>query len=101
MIELIVIDGLTTPKIFCDSCGEEISNAKQAAAVFVNFLPDTKRTSVAYVHKNFVKGDCLTKAEEAVRSKGKQPGWIELTECLSYLISNVGITSTDIDKKLS
>jgi hypothetical protein len=100
MIELVSIDGLTVPKIFCDSCGEEISNAKQAAVVFTNFIRDAQRTGVAYVHKNFVKGDCMAKAEEVVRSKGEQSGWVELGEHLAYLVSNVGMTPNDIEKKL-
>lgn len=100
MIELFQIDGRACPKIFCDSCGEEIAEAKAAAAVYINFIPDGDRSEVAYVHKNFVKGDCMTKAEEAIRSNGKESGWVELTEYLAHLISNVGIASKDIEMKL-
>lgn len=101
MIELIQIDGLACPKLFCDSCGEEIADAKAAAAVFVNFMPDGERSALAYVHKNLVKGDCMTRAEEEIRSKGQQPGWVELTEHLAYLIGNVGMASKDIEKRLT
>jgi len=101
MIELVSIDGLTVPKIFCDSCGEEISNAKQAAVVFSNFKGNTQKVDVAYVHKNFVKGNCMTEAEESIRSKGEQPGWSELSEHLAYLVSNVGMSPKDIEGKLS
>lgn len=101
MIELVSIDGLTVPKIFCGTCGEEISNAKHAAVVFSNFMGNTERTGVTYVHKNFVVGSCMTQAEELIRAKGEQPGWAELSEHLAYLISNVGMGPTDIEKKLS
>lgn len=100
MIEIVQIDGLACPKIFCDSCGEEITDAKAAGAVYVNLMPDGDKSSIAYVHKNFVKGDCMKKAEEAVRSKGKEPGWVELTKHLAHLISNVGMTSKDVEKRL-
>ncbi len=91
MIKLVSIDGLTVPKIFCGSCGEEISNAKQAAVVFSNFMENSQSTDEVYVHKNFVMGNCMTKAEEPIRSKGEQPGWPELSEHLAYLVSNVGM----------
>ncbi|MHB1299672.1 MAG: hypothetical protein ACYCY8_02230 [Burkholderiales bacterium] len=100
MIEIVQIDGRACPKIFCDSCGEEIADAKAAGAVvYINLMPDGDKSSIAYVHKNFVKGDCMKRAEEAVRSKGKEPGWAELTEHLAYLISNVGMTSKDVEKR--
>ena len=101
MIGLISVNGQTVPKIFCDSCGEEITNAKQAAVVFNNFMPENQKTGVLYVHKDFVKGDCMTKAEGAIRSKGEQSGWSELGEHLAYLVNNVGMTPNDIEKKLS
>lgn len=100
MIELVSIDGLTCPKLFCDSCGEEITNAKQAAVVFRNFMNNTQRTGVAYVHKDFVKGNCMSQAEASIRANGEQSGWGELGEHLAYLISNVGMSHADIEKKL-
>jgi hypothetical protein len=101
MIELVSMDGLTCPKLFCDSCGEEITDAKQAAVVFSNFMDNTHRTVATYVHKDFVKGDCMAQAEASIRAKGEQSGWEELGEHLAYLISNVGMSLADIEKKLS
>jgi hypothetical protein len=100
MLELVSIDGRTVPKIFCDSCGEEISNAKEAAVVFRNFMLNSQRTGLTYVHKDFAKGNCLTKAQEAILEKGEQPGWSELSEHLAYLVSNVGMSPNDIKTKL-
>lgn len=100
MIKLVSIDGQTVPKIFCDSCGEEISNAKQAVIVFRIFMENSQSMDGVYVHKNFVMGNCMTKAEELIHSKGEQHGWAELSEHLAYLVSNVGMTPKDIEKKL-
>lgn len=100
MIELVVIDGLTCPKVFCDSCGEEIQDAKQAAIVFKNFMNNGQRTNVTYVHKDFVKGNCLSQAEASIRAQGGQPGWEELGTHLADLLSNVGIDSQDIKRRL-
>lgn len=100
MIELIIIDGLTCPVIYCDSCGERITDVQQAAAVFRNMVPEDERTGVTYVHKDFVKGDCLSQAEASIRSSGGTPGWEELGTHLAYLISNVGMSDNDVERIL-
>ena len=101
MIKLISINGRTVPKNFCDSCGKEISDAKQGAIVFRNFMGDSQTTEVIYVHKNFVSENCMTKAEELIRSKGEQCGWVGLSEYIAYLASNAGMTAKSIGKYLS
>lgn len=101
MIELVSISGHTIPKIFCDSCGEEISNAKEAAVVFSNFMGNNQRVSASYVHKDFVKGNCMKKAEQLIRAKGEEPGWAELSSHMAYIVNNVGMTPKDIENKLA
>lgn len=101
MIEFISINGLIVPKIFCNSCGEEITNVKQAAVVFKNFMENAERVPLTYVHKDFVKGSCMSKAEEVIRSRGEEPGWWELAQHLAYLVSNVGMTAKDIEDQLA
>jgi hypothetical protein len=88
------------PKVVCDSCGEEITNVKAAAAVYGNFMANGKKSDVLHVHKNFVRGDCMDKAESVIRSKGWQLGWAELGQHLAFLINNAGMTSEDIAEKL-
>lgn len=98
MIQLHWINGQAVPKITCASCGEVIINAKQAGIVFRNFMNNGEITNVLYVHKNFVKGDCMAKAESMIRSGGGEPGWHELSEHLAFLIDNVDLTAKDIER---
>ena len=101
MIEMRCIDSLFIPRIVCDSCGEVITNASKAAIVFGNFLNNGEKTCVLHINKNFVKGDCMEKAEGVIRSKGWEPGWDELKTHLAFLIKNAGMTPEDIEEKLS
>ncbi|MBO2683547.1 hypothetical protein [Shewanella algae] len=89
MIENIQVDGKACPKIFCDSCGKEIVEVESAGVVFTNFLPDNERSTIAYVHKDYVGDNCTSRVEEAFRSKGKEPGFVELSQHLEDLISNI------------
>ena len=100
MIEMVWIGARACPKIICDSCGEEITDVKTAGVVFPNSMDDSQRTSAAYVHKNFVKGNCMSQAEERICANGGSPGWAELGQMLADLISNAGMTATDVRKRL-
>ena len=101
MIQLHWINGQAVPKITCASCGEVISNAKQAGIVFRNFMNNGEITNVLYTHKNFVNGNCMAKAESVIRSDGGEPGWLELSEHLASLVDNVGLTAKDIERRLT
>src|SRR5262249_8429941 len=101
MFELHSINGKTVPKIICDSCGKEISNAKAAAIVFKNFMEPDEKTTGLFVHKDFVGGNCLSVAEAKIRSQGARSGWLELSQHLAYVVSNVGLTAEDIKDRLN
>ena len=70
MFELYSISGKTVPKIICDSCGKEVSNAKAAAIVFKIFMGPDEKTTGLFVHKDFVGSNCLSTAEAKVRTQG-------------------------------
>lgn len=101
MIKLVAIDGFAVPKIFCDSCGGEILDAKQGAIVFRNFMKNSQSTEVIYVHKNFISESCMAEAEELIRSTGENSGWIELSEHIGSLATNLGMTRKSIGKYLT
>lgn len=95
MIEVLEVDGLTGPRVFCDSCGSEISSASRGAVVFDNFMKPGRRSKVAYVHKSSVKEGCMTKGENDVRANGGTPGWMELGEYLWHVCANLGVGNID------
>jgi len=91
----------SVPYIVCDSCGEEITDVRNALAIFRNFMNDGEKSEVQHVHKNNVKGDCTKKAEYHFSSKNWEPGSIELGEYLAYLIHNTGMSPEDIKQRLT
>ena len=101
MIKITWIKGRGCPKIFCDSCGEEILNAKDGAVVFPNFKDNGTIDEAIYVHKSHVKNNCMSDAEASIKAKGNQQGWEELSTHLAYLVHNAGMGSEDIEKRLS
>src|SRR5262245_60396121 len=96
MIEIVCIEPKNVPMIRCDSCGQQILKAAEAAVVFKGLLENGERTAVAYVHKDFVKGGYLSMVERRIRSEGAQPSWLELSQYLAHVIANTGMTAKEI-----
>ncbi|PTQ86087.1 hypothetical protein [Nitrosomonas ureae] len=99
MIEIRGVDN--DSYIVCDACREEITNVRNALAIFRNFMNDGEKSKVLHVHKNNVKGDCTKKAEDYIRSKDWESGSMELGEHLANLIHNIGMSPEDIKQILT
>ena len=100
MLQIETESNWNAPKIFCDICDRQITEAKSAAVVFANFNETRTRAAPLYVHKNFVHGDCLSRAEDQIKASGATSGWEELTTFLAHAIANVGMNATDVGKTL-
>lgn len=79
-IKMTFVDELFCPLFVCDICGERISSAREAAAVF-HMLAPMPHIDVQHVHK----GKCLDIAE---RNIGYGFGWQELSEHIKHLENN-------------
>ena len=91
MIEMHTSDGINFPILVCDVCGERITDASKAAAVFENFAPNGSRVKVQIVHKgNIDDKTCHQVADAKIVSEGGRPGWQELKRHIVYLAANIG-----------
>lgn len=85
------IPGRYAPLLFCDVCGERITNASRAAALTVSHsMPEGESSEVLHVHK----GDCHTAAD---RRAGLTLGWEEMSRHLLHLIYNVGLSPEKLE----
>lgn len=91
MLQIETKSNRNAPKFFCNSCGREITDAKNAAVIYANFADTGSKATPLFVHKNFVHGDCMTQAEQQLKAQGQSVGWEELTTLLAHLIANVGM----------
>ena len=98
MLQVETESNWNASKFFCDICDRQIADAKSAAVVFTNFNETGNRAAPLYVHKNFVHGDCLSRAEDQVKASGATPGWEELNTFLAHAIANVGMNAADVGK---
>ena len=94
MIEIQSSNGINCPLLFCDICGDRITDAGKAAVVFDNFAPNGARVKVLLVHKgNIDDKTCHQEADSIVASGGGRPGWQELKQHLVDLVANVGFSA--------
>ncbi|WLI13888.1 MULTISPECIES: hypothetical protein [Pseudomonas] len=95
MIEIQIVDGINSPMLFCDVCGERIEDAGKAAVVFDNFRQNGERAKTLHVHKGSIGGKtCHHEAELIIRSGGGTPGWQELKRHLCDLAHNVAFPAS-------
>jgi len=95
MIEIQMTEGYGSPLLFCDVCGERITEAGKAAVVYDNFRNDGERVKILYTHKGNIDGKtCHHEAELIIRSGGGTPGWQELKRYLTDLAHNVGFPAS-------
>lgn len=91
MIEIQFIEGVNCPLLFCDVCGERVTDAGNAAVVFDNFAPNGARVKALTVHKGNIDGrTCHQEADSLIAGGGGRPGWQELKRHLVDLAANVG-----------
>jgi hypothetical protein len=90
MLEILNVDGINTPTLYCDICGDPILEAGKAAIVFDNFRDNGERAKTLQVHKGKINGKtCHEEADSIIKSGGGTPGWMELKAYLYYLTSNI------------
>ena len=90
MIEIQVVDDISAPILFCDVCGERITEAGKAAVVYDNFRQNGERAKTLHVHKGKIDGmTCHEEADSIIRAGGGTPGWQELKRHLCDLAHNV------------
>lgn len=101
MLTIAVEAGHHVPRFVCDICRRPITDARAAAVVHANFLPDESHTTPMQVHKNLGGLQCMAQAERELRALGRTPGWEELSTFLAYLVDNSGLSVKDISLRLA
>lgn len=97
MIEIQMVEGISAPMLFCDICGDRLSEAGRAAVVFDNFREDGERAKVLYIHKGKMDGKtCHHEADLIIRAGGGTPGWQELKQHLVDLAQNVAFPGDEM-----
>lgn len=99
MIEITMIEGLTCPLVYCDTCGHVIRKAAEAGVVLDNGMDEGQRFEPIYVHKDFVNGGCMTFQEKLLTSQGKEHGWVELQTYFKHLLDNTKMTLADMKRQ--
>lgn len=99
MIEIQMLNGINAPLLFCDICGDRITDAGKAAVVFDNSRSDGERAKTLHVHKGSIDGKtCHHEADLIIRSGGGTPGWQELKRHLTDLAHNVSFAADAMAK---
>lgn len=95
MIEIQMVNGHSSPMLFCDVCNERIRDASKAAVVFDNFRPDGERFKALHVHKGSIDGKaCHHEAELIIQAAGGTPGWQEWKRYICDLAHNVAFPAS-------
>lgn len=91
MIKIEHHQGVYAPLCVCDMCGQRITDANQALALYPNHSgPGAgERVEVLHVHK----GEC---DQRATNGFGDDGGTDELSTHLVYLLNNVGLRGASL-----
>lgn len=91
MIRILFRHGLSCPFVFCDVCGDAISDPLEGAAVF-DMTAKSDKTDVLHAHK----GKCHDEAEKRIGEKVS--GWQELSAHIYFLCTNLDITPARLEE---
>lgn len=70
-------------RLYCESCGKEITDAAKGAIVFSNTLERGQTSAAMFVHKG---GKCHRSAENKIALSG----WLTLQVQMEYLVADLG-----------
>jgi hypothetical protein len=93
MIKIIIEEGRTCPRLFCDICGTLIEKAEDGILFFTE-EPDYHIEKSSAEYKFACQGLCHDKGETIYGDHG----WWPLTWFVAWLVPNSGMTVSDVSQ---